>query len=138
MAKHVIYNASVVMNGVDLSDHVESVSYTVGLNKQAAAAMGDVQDYSMPGTAKEPVLSIRMYQDFAASKVYATLMALYTNRSTFLTVVKVDSGADAATNPAMNVTGFIETFPVFNGARGDRHMTDIVIAPSAVATIDIT
>lgn len=92
----------------------------------------------MPGTQKEPTVTLTMYQDFASSSVYATLMALYTARSTFLTVIKVDSGADAATNPAMNITGFIESFPVFNGTRGDRHMSQIVIAPSALVTIDIT
>jgi hypothetical protein len=32
MAKHVLYNASVVLNSVDLSDHVDSVSFVVTIN----------------------------------------------------------------------------------------------------------
>ena len=83
MAKHVLYNASVVLNSVDLSDHVDSVELKATLNDQPAAAMGDVEDYSMPGTRVIDDITLNMYQDFAASKTYATLMTLWTNRTTF-------------------------------------------------------
>lgn len=135
MAKHVLYNPSVVLNSVDLSDHVESVEFSVSLNKQAAAAMGEVQDYDMPGTQVVSDISLTMYQDFAASKVYATLMTLWSNRSTFNAVIKPDAGATATTNPQFTVSVFISSFPVVSGSRGDRHMTQVVLSPAGTLAI---
>lgn len=135
MAKHVLYNASITLNSVDLSDHVESVSFTVELNDQDAAAMQDVEDYSMPSTRKVSDIKFKMYQDFASSKTYATLMTLWTNRTSFNAVIKADSGANATTNPQFTVSSFIKSFPVVDGKRGDRHMTDLVLKPAGVMTI---
>lgn len=135
MAKHVLVNASVVLNAVDLSDHVEKVSFVVGLNGQAAAAMSEFQDYEMPSTQKVSDISLTMYQDFAASKVYATLMTLYTNRTTFNAVIKNDAGGNAPTNPQFTVAVFIRSYPIVNASRGDRHMSDIVLAPAGLMAI---
>ena len=41
MAKHILYDAEVVVNSVDLSDHVESVEFPAGLNSHPAAAMSE-------------------------------------------------------------------------------------------------
>lgn len=135
MAKHILYNASVVLNGVDLSDHVESVSYVPTTNGQAAAAMSEAEDYEMPGTRKLSDITLNMYQDFAASKVYQTLQPLWTARSTFNATIKPDAGANATTNPAFTVPVFIRTFPFVAGNRGDRHMTQLVLAPAGLSSI---
>lgn len=135
MAKYVSYNASVVLNAVDLSDHVESVSFVVTLNDQPGAAMSDVEDYSIAGTRKVSPITLNMYQDFAASKVYATLMTLWTNRTSFNAVIKADSGANATTNPQFTVSVFISSFPVLDVTRGQRHMSQVVLTPAGVLAI---
>lgn len=135
MAKHILYNASVTLNSVDLSDHVESVEYTLQINAQAAAAMSEVEDYSMPGTRVVGDISLNMYQDFASSKTYQTLQGLWTNRTSFNAVVKPDSASAATTNPQFTVSVFIKSFPVVSGSRGDRHMTQLVLAPAGVMSI---
>lgn len=135
MAKHILYNASLVVNGVDLSDHVEKISYTEGLNSQAAAAMSEAQDYEMPSTIKISDISVTFYQDFAANKVYQTIHPLVAARSTFNIVVKADSGAAASTNPQFTIAVFVRNNPVFNGSRGDRHMVDVVFAPAGAQAI---
>jgi hypothetical protein len=135
MAKHVLYDASVVLNSVDLSDHCESVAFVVTINGQAAAAMSEAEDYEMPGTRKVSDITLTMYQDFASSKVYATLMTLWTNRTTFNAAIKATSSAPSATNPLFTVATFIRTFPVVNGNRGDRHMSQLVLAPAGALVI---
>lgn len=135
MAKHILYNASVVLNGVDLSDHVESVSYVPAMNAQDAAAMGDAEDYSMPGTRVVGDITITLYQDYASAKVYQTLQPLWTNRSTFTATVKADAGANATTNPAFSVSVFIKSFPFVAGQRGQRHMAPLVLAPAGISSI---
>lgn len=135
MAKHILYNASVVLNSVDLSDHVESVSFTAELNDQDAAAMADVEDYSMPGTRKISDIKLKLYSDFAASKVYATLSPLFTNRTSFNCVLKADAGATATTNPQFTTSVFVKSLPLIDGKRGDRHMTDVVLKPAGAMAI---
>ena len=97
--------------------------------------MQDVEDYSMPSTRKVSDIKIKLYQDFASSKTYATLMTLWTNRTSFNAVIKADSGANATTNPQFTTSVFISQFPVVSGTRGDRHMTQVVLKPAAVMTI---
>jgi hypothetical protein len=135
VAKHIFFNGSVVLNGVDLSDHVEKVSFVVTLNGQAAAAISDVEDYEMPGTRKVSDITITLYQDFAASKTYATLMPLWTNRTTSNAVIKNDAGANSPTNPQFTIPVFIRSFPVMDASRGDRHMSNLVLAPAGALVI---
>ncbi len=135
MAKHVLYNASLVANSVDLSDHVSSVEFTVGLNAQPAAAMGELQDYSMAGTQKISAVKAKFFADFASSKVYATFWSLFVNRTTFNVVIKADAGATAATNPAWTIPVIISDFPVVNGSRGDAHMVDVTFEPAGTYSV---
>lgn len=136
MAKHIFYNASVTVNGVDLSDHVEAVSgIDIGINNQAAAAMGEVQDYDMPGTQNLGDPMITFYQDYASSKVYATFIGLFTNRTTFNLVVKADAGANSATNPAWTIPCFVSKKPLMAGKRGDRHMAPVTLKVAGLMSI---
>lgn len=135
MAKHVLYNVSLVVNGVDLSDHVESISVIATTNGQAAAAMGDVNDYEMPGTLKLSDPQVTFYQDFAASKVYATLQAALAARSTFNVVAKADSGANSPTNPAWTIPCFVKSLPIFSAKRGDRHMASCTFGVAGAHSI---
>jgi len=135
MAKHVLYNASLVVNGTDLSDHVRSISYVEGLNGVDAAAMSETQDYQMPSTITIRDVTVEFYLDLAASKVYATHHSLVTNRTTFNIVVKVDAGANATTNPAFTLPVFVKSHPFVNGARGSAHVGTIVYAAAGTQSV---
>lgn len=128
MAKHVFYNNSLVVNSVDLSDHVEEMSLVATTNEQFASAMGEVNDYNMPGTLKLSPVTATFYQDYAASKVYITLYTAWAARTTFNIVCKADSGANATTNPAWTIPVFVGSMPVMSGKRGDRHMAPVTFS----------
>lgn len=136
--KHVLYDVSLVVNSVDLSDHVEQVTFgEMGTNGQAAAAMGELQDYDMPGTLMISDPQVTFYHDFAAAKVYATLYAAWIARTVFNVVGKASSGANAVTNPAWTIPVFVGKAPMMTGKRGDRHMAPVtfkVAGALAVAT----
>ena len=138
MAKHVLIDAFVSVGGTDMSDHVESVQFTTGINPQAAAAMSETQDYDMAGTITVSPITVTFYQDFAASETYATLQTLVTNRSTATLIVKPTSAADSATNPAFTITVFVASFGFVTGSRGERHMSQAVFQPAGALTIDVT
>lgn len=137
MAKHVFYNASVTVNGVDLSAHVESLELPIALASLAAAGMGELQSYNMAGVQDVGDVKVTFYQDYAASKTYATLFTLWQNRTSVNLVVKADAGATAATNPQFTLSVFVKDMPIMSGSRGDRHMAPVTFSPAgalAVAT----
>lgn len=135
MAKHILYNASITLNSVDLSDRVESISFIVEMGGQRADAMQDVEEYEMAGKRKVSPITLTFYQDFAAGEVYATLMTLWTNRTTFNCVMKADAGSTSATNPQFTVAVFVGTKPVISGTTGERHMSPVVLKPAGIMTI---
>ncbi len=135
MPKHVLFNASIHINSVDLSDHIESISWEVGINKQAAAGMGEIQDYDMPGTQVITDPAVTFYQDYDAAKVYQTMQPLFTARTVFNLVVKADTGAIATTNPQWTLPVFILKMPFVMGKHGDRHMAAATFAPAGLMTI---
>lgn len=134
--KHVLWDVSLVVNSVDMSDHVENVTFgEMGTNKQFAAAMSEIQDYDMPGTIMitDPVATF--YQDFAATKVYITLYTAWLARTTFNIVGKASSGANSTTNPAWTIPVFVGKAPMMNGKRGDRHMAPVTFAVAGVLSV---
>lgn len=138
MAKHILYNAVINLNSVALTDHARSVKYSVGTNKQSAAAMGEVQDYSMPSTLFVSPITVEYYQDFAASNVYITHRTIWDARSSVVLTCKVDSAADSATNPNFTITVFLASFDYINGSRGDIHVTSATYEPAGAISYDVT
>lgn len=135
MAKHVFYNASVVVNAVDLSNRVESVEVIMQTNEQPAAAVSEIQDYNMPGTLMITNPKITFYQDYAAANVYATFYAAWAARTTFNLVCKNDAGATSATNPAWTIPVFVKEAPFLTGKRGERHMAPVTCSVAGAATV---
>jgi hypothetical protein len=134
--KHVLWDVSMVVNSVDLSDHAETVAFgEMNTNKQEAAAMGEIQDYSMPGTLMITDPVVTFYADFAAAKVYATLYAAWIARTVFNIVGKASSGANSTTNPAWTIPVFLGKAPMMTGTRGNRHMTPTTFAVAGALSV---
>lgn len=135
--KHILYDVSLTINAVDLSDHCESLSIEVATNKHPAAAMGELQDYDLAGTLQISDPQITFFQDYAAAKVYATIHAAWAARTTFNIVAKASSGAASATNPAWTIPCFVAKSPVMSGKRGDRHMAPVTLAVAGAYSIAV-
>lgn len=138
MAKHIIYDAVVTVNGVTLTDRARKISWRGGTNGQPAAAMSEVQDYEMPGTLFVSPLVFEFYMDYAASNTYITNKDLWAARSTFSVTAKGTSAADSATNPNFTCTVFVKEMPFLDAARGDVHLCVVTYQPAAAMTFDVT
>ena len=113
MAKFVLTDASVVLNSVDLSDHVSSVTLEITSDEIVTTAMGDTFQ-SRTGGLKDGTLSIEFQQDFASSEVDATLFPLLGSTTAF--VVKPTSGSVSSTNPSYAGNVLVNSHsPVANG-----------------------
>jgi hypothetical protein len=131
MAQLVLTDASVVINSVDLSDHVKSITLNYAADMNDDSAMGDTT-HSRIGGLLDWSMDIELQQDYAASKTDATLFALV--GTTFTVTVKPTSSAVSATNPSFSGTGILESYPPIAGAVGDEALASITIQSAGTLT----
>ncbi len=117
MAVFMQNTVTVTVNSVDLTDHITSVS---GFNETCAdlqtTAMGET-NISRIGGLKDSSVSITFLNDFAASKVYATLKDLL-GTAVNVTVQPV-AGSATATNPKKTGSCLVTELPFIDGSVGD-------------------
>ena len=100
MAKHVLTNAEVLVNAVDLSDHVSSVTIETTRPEVDVTAMGATYQEFIPGLA-DATVTINFFQDFAAAKTHATLQPLSTTSTAVQPVDQAGQGrGDLGDEPA--------------------------------------
>lgn len=117
MATFVMTDAFVSINAVDLSDHVRSVTLSYSAELQDDTVMGDTTR-SRTGGLKDWSLEVEFLQDYAASKVDATLFTLVGSTSTI--IVRPDnSDGVSATNPNFTGTAILESYNPGTGSLGE-------------------
>lgn len=117
MAVFVLTDASVTVNSVDLSAYVTSVTLNYEKDSVEVTAMGN-SGHLYTGGLQNNSLDVTFNQDFAATKVAATLDALI--GSTTTVVVKPTSAAVSATNPSYTIaSAFLNATQPVNGSVGD-------------------
>jgi len=117
MATFVYTDASVVVNTVDLSDHVKSCALNYEAEMLDDTVMGDTTRSNIAGLLNWSI-DVEFLQDFAAAKVDATLFALVGSAS-FTVTVKPTSGSVSSTNPSFSGSMVLESYPPMTGSVGD-------------------
>ena len=113
-----IANPTITVNGVDLSDHARAVEINQSAADVDTTCMGETGVTRMQGLRDESFV-VTWAQDFAASKVDATLNALYTAGTAHTVVVKATSAAVSATNPKWTATCVLLDYNPIAGSPGD-------------------
>jgi len=98
MSAFVLTNAYVMINNVDLSDHVRSVTIDYSAETPESTAMGVATKQRLPGLLDWKA-DIEFNQDYASGKVHATLFTLVGVSTTI--IVQAVAGAESATNPKL-------------------------------------
>lgn len=122
--KHVFYDGVITVNGVTLSDHANKFTLTVGAESFVGNVFGDSQKYELPGLTTISDIAAEFFHDFAAAKVYATLLAIWQAQTPAVSVnlvLKASSAANSATNPQWTIPVFIKSMPIFDGQHGQVH-----------------
>jgi hypothetical protein len=123
MATFVYTDASVVINSVDLSDHVKSCSLNYEAEMLDDTVMGDTTRSNMAGLLNWSI-DVDFLQDFASAKVDATLFTLV-GAAAFAVVLKPTSGSVSATNPSFTGTAVLESYPPMTGGVGDLETVSV-------------
>lgn len=123
MAAFVITSPVITINGVDLSDHVDSVEINDETADVKTTNFGSGGNETRVGGLKSGSITISMQQDYAASKVDATAWAA---RGTAITVtVKASSAATSATNPLYSGSYLVTQYKPVSGKVGDLSMLSV-------------
>lgn len=124
MAKIVLTDASVVINSVDLSDHIQKVTIDEKKDTVDVTSMGAVAKAYLLGLG-DATIACTFFQDFASSSVDATLSPLFSNSSVFPIVVKPTSAGVSATNPSYSGTFILPEYMPIDGQVGDASTMSI-------------
>lgn len=126
MAKVVLKDCYIVINGTDLSDHVSAVTLT--LSKDG------IETTSFSGGGRERVaglkddgLELTFQSDYAASSVDAVLYPLYNNETEFNVEIRPTSAAVSTTNPKYTATCVLFEYAPLDGKVGDLAETKVKI-----------
>jgi hypothetical protein len=124
MAKFVLTDASVTVNGVNLSAWVQSVTVETTRDDVEVTAMGAVQKEYRGGLG-DATISVTFFSDFATGGPHATLYPLSTGTTPFPVIVKPTSAATSTTNPSFWISALMFGYTPLDGSVGDASQFDV-------------
>jgi hypothetical protein len=127
-------NVSVSVAGTDLSDHVREVKLDMSAEDLDATAMGATSRAHAVGL-RDDRIEITFLQDYAASKVDATLSPLVSSGTPFTIIVKPTSAAVSATNPSYTLSSLLFDYSPIDATVGEISMPEVVFLPAPGAAI---
>jgi hypothetical protein len=125
MGKQIIQFQKVLVNSVDLTDHIETLVVSDKYDDNDVSGLGAVAHEHLLGLT-DPTITLNFYQDFAATEVHATLGPLRGSNTPFPIVVTADSrNSVSATNPKFTMQALMPNYDILNGSIGKPSMTSI-------------
>lgn len=137
MAKLVLRNCFIEVDGTDFSSHVSSA--TINLVKD------EVETTNFGGDGRERVhglkddsFEINFQQDFAAASVDAVLYPLWDNEEEFVVKVRPTSSAVSASNPEYSATCILLEYTPLAGDVGDLSESEVTFPAQRVGIVRAT
>jgi hypothetical protein len=118
MAIFTLTDAYVAVNGVVLSDHANQVTVEDTRDAVDITAFGATSKAVTKGLG-DAKITVKFFQDFAASKVHATLQPLIGSTTGVTIEVRATSSARSSTNPAALMTGLLMNYNMLDGSIGE-------------------
>ena len=131
MASIVLTNASITVNSVDLSAHANSVTVNYEIDSVEATAFGST-GHTFVGGLQNVSCEIEFMQDFAATKVEATIFPLVGTQTTV--VIKPTTSAVSATNPSYTLSStYLASHTPVAASVGEMAMTSLSFTGGSLA-----
>lgn len=117
MAKLVLTNAYVTINGVDLSDSIASVTLSTTRDAVETTAFGSTGARTRVAGLTDNSVTLEFHQDFASGEVEATIYPLLGTATAV--VVKPNGSSTSTTNPSYAFDALVTEWTPVNGAVGE-------------------
>jgi hypothetical protein len=126
MAKKILRNAFIQVNGVNLSDHCSSITVETSAEEIDLTAFTSAGYREFGQGFKDATITATFFQDYDASSVHQTLQPLYDSGGTFALYVKSENETTTATNPRIEmVTARMFGYNPLAGAVGEASTMDV-------------
>jgi len=121
MARIVLTDASVTINGVNLSEYITSVSLSTSEDVIDTTGMAAGGARTRVSGLADNSLTLEFNQDFASSAVEASINAVGSSLvgTTTTVVVKPTSGSVSASNPSYTFSALVAEWQPLSGAVGE-------------------
>lgn len=131
MAKEVLRNVKITVNGVDLSDHCSSVSIEDTADEVDVTAFGTAGYRDFLQGLKDATITASYFNDHAAASVADTHQALYSSAGTFDVKVWPDSSGTIV----YTMKSRLYSNPTLAGAVGEANQIDITYRHAGTAGV---
>jgi hypothetical protein len=138
MAKQILRDVYVSVNGVDLSDHVDTIAFSEKWPNIDVTGMGAKFVERLLGIG-DASIQLNLFQDYAASEVFDTLRPLAGSNTPFPVVVRpVKADGVSATNPNFTMQAVLDQNDPLNGKVGAASMTSVTLWNADQAGVVVT
>jgi hypothetical protein len=131
MARIVLTDVSVLINNVDLSDHISSVEISKSIDEVETTAFGD-KGRTRIGGLEDSSITLDFHQDFAAASVEATIAPLVGGTAGIKIRPLGTATGPSAANPEYSGTVLITEWTPIGGAVGDLATASVTWPVSGV------
>jgi hypothetical protein len=125
VSKLVLTNAQVLVNSVDISNHVSSVDISSSRDEVDVTSMGDTSKEIVLGLG-DVTFTITVFNDYAAGNMDSQMFALNSTNTPFVVEVRPVNGARSTSNPGYTITALMPTYKPISGSVGAAVTTDLV------------
>jgi len=136
MAVVTLTGASVLIATTDLSDHIKEVTIDDARDENDDTVLS-MTAKSMTGGLPSPTITIKIRQDYAASKTNEIIRAAV-NVATAIIVRPLSGTARSATNPEWHFTGKVLQYQPLAGAAGQFQEPSVVFQPTGTPITYLT
>lgn len=131
MAKFLLQDVKVTINGTNLSNSIKSVELSLSSDAKETTAFGDTWINRISGL-KDGSVKIDFYQDMAAGACEATIFPLFGTLATV--VILPTSGTASVTNPSYTFLALVNAHQPVAGAVGDVATLSVTWPTSGTVT----
>jgi len=118
MAKTILLDASITVDGVDLSDRCSAVEIEDSSEEVDVTAFGAANREILLGLG-DGTITATFFQDFASGSVDSVLSQLKGSNTPFEVVVKPTSGPVGPDNPSYTMQAVLPTYNPVSGSVGE-------------------
>jgi hypothetical protein len=125
MAKTILRNPVVTIDGDDFSDHISEVTIETTRDEVEVTAFGAVNKEFLPGLG-DATITMTAFQDFDSNELDQNMWVHSQETSPFEVTVKPTNAAVSATNPEYSMQALLYTYNPISGAVGEASTTELV------------
>jgi hypothetical protein len=132
MAKFVLKNAVITVDGDDISDHVSSVTIETSRDEVDVTAFGASNREMLAGLG-DATITLEVFQDFESNEIDQNMFQHSIEDSPFEVTVRPTSNAISATNPEYSMQALLFNYSPISGAVGEASTTTLTFRNAAQA-----